>query len=284
MWNRTYVPKLRTGEVPWLAGEASLTGLAPGSRLRILSHDPGDGGMSCLWHLPPGWAQPLPYALAADAELFVLEGELDEDGHRVRRGNYVHRRAGTLQPRVATRGGALLYAMWSATPALRETAAGGSASGGPADDATVGSEASLASADWIDSEAMADQPTPVVGPPLGINVRVLRRDVATGGMTLIVDIPRGWEEARSRHHDCVEESYKLHGDIWMHENHRPHVLEAGDYFFRPPRIKHGPMRTLNGTASLIRFSATVVNHYGPLDDDERVVEPPRVRPAVASGR
>jgi hypothetical protein len=42
------------------------------------------------------------------------------------------------------------------------------------------------------------------------------------------------------------------------------VLAAGDYFFRPPRIKHGPMRTERGTSSLIRFSGVVENHYGPL--------------------
>ena len=47
---------------------------------------------------------------------------------------------------------------------------------------------------------------------------------------------------------------------------KTYVLEAGDYFFRPPRIKHGPMRTQKGTTSLIRFSGTVVNHSGPIVD------------------
>jgi quercetin dioxygenase-like cupin family protein len=98
----------------------------------------------------------------------------------------------------------------------------------------------------------------------GITVRILRTDPQSGGMTMVINIPPGWAEPRSRHHDCVEESFKLSGDIWLEEDGRPHVLSAGDYFFRPPRIKHGPMRTEGGTSSLIRFSGVVVNHYGPL--------------------
>lgn len=261
MWNRTYVPRLRTGELPWRPAEDALTGLAPGTQLRVLSRDPADGAMTCLWRIPPGWSQALPFALAADAELFVLEGSLLENGQSLRGGAYLHRPAGMAYPWLASRDGATLYAMWSATPALRAvTAEAQRAAGGIAqtDAAPPGT--------WIDTGEMAEHPTPVQGPPAGINVRILRRDAASGGMTLIVSIEGSWEETRSEHHDCVEESYKLSGDIWLRENQRPHVLEAGDYFFRPPRIKHGPMRTQKGTASLIRFSGAVVNHYGPIVD------------------
>lgn len=269
MWNRPYVPRLHSGELPWLGAEGSLAGLAPGAQLRILSRDDGDGAMTCLWRLPPGWSQPQPWSLAADAEYFVLEGSLREGERAVRGGAYLHRRAGTLHPAWRTHEGALLYAMWSAAPAPRiammaddAASAGASASIG----ATASAGATRSMGEWIDTGAMTEHPTPVEGPVPGINVRILRRDESTGGMTLIVAIPRGWEELRSEHHDCVEESFKLSGDIWLRENHRPHVLAAGDYFFRPPRIKHGPMRTRDGTASLIRFSATVVNHYGPIVD------------------
>ena len=80
MWNRTYVPRLRTGELPWRPAEDSLTGLAPGTQLRVLSRDPADGAMTCLWRIPPGWSQALPFALAADAELFVLHNVTDIGG------------------------------------------------------------------------------------------------------------------------------------------------------------------------------------------------------------
>lgn len=270
MWNRPYVPRLRSGELPWMPAEASLTGLAPGTQLRVLSRDPADGAMSCLWRIPPGWSQALPFALAADAELFVLEGSLLENGQSLHGGAYLHRPAGMAYPWLASRDGATLYAMWSATPALREVTAEGQRAAEAAH--VVPADGGIALTDatppgtWIDTGGMAEHPTPVHGPPAGISVRILRRDATTGGMTLIVSIEGSWEETRSEHHDCVEESFKLSGDIWLRENQRPHVLEAGDYFFRPPRIKHGPMRTQKGTTSLIRFSGTVVNHYGPIVD------------------
>jgi quercetin dioxygenase-like cupin family protein len=117
----------------------------------------------------------------------------------------------------------------------------------------------------VDTVNMPAVPTPVSGPPTGIVVKILNREAATGGMTMLVTIPPGWCEDRAEHHDCIEESYKVSGDIWIVENHSPHTLRAGDYFFRPPRIKHGPMKTTHGTTSLIRFSAKVENHYGPIE-------------------
>ena len=87
----------------------------------------------------------------------------------------------------------------------------------------------------------------------------------TGGLTMLITIPPGWQEDRAEHHDCYEESYKVSGDIWMVENGIAQDMSGGDYFYRPPKIKHGPMKTKNGTSSLIRFSATLVNHYGPVE-------------------
>lgn len=251
MWNRGYIPRLTTSELPWQEATAEVPGFAPGTQLRVLSRDPEDGAMTCLWRIPAGWVQPA-CALAADAELFVLAGSLDEESRHVPHGSYGFRPLGHLHPAVHSAGGALVLAMWSATPHCS-----GAGSLEPSEAQAV---------PWIDTHGMVEHPTPVAGPVPGINVRILRRDAASGGMTLIVAIPPRWEEPRSEHHDCVEESYKLSGEIWLRENHRPHVLSAGDYFFRPPRIKHGPMRTAQGTASLIRFSGTVVNHYGPIPD------------------
>jgi quercetin dioxygenase-like cupin family protein len=249
MWNRGYIPRLVTTALPWQDATAEAPGLAPGTQLRVLSRDPDDGAMTCLWRIPAGWTQPA-FALAADEELFVLAGSLDEEARHVPHGCYGFRPSGHRHPAVRSAGGALVLAMWSATP--RGSGAGRLEPG------------AAMPVPWIDTHEMVEQPTPVEGPVPGINVRILRQDPVTGGMTLIVAIPPRWEEPRSEHHDCVEESYKLSGEIWLRENQRPHTLAAGDYFFRPPRIKHGPMRTAKGTTSLIRFSGTVVNHYGPI--------------------
>ncbi len=251
MWNRPYAPRVRSGAVPAKRAEQTLHGLAPGTTLRVLSRDCGDGALTAIWEIPPGWTHPDVFTLAGAEALYVLEGELHKGNEKYGRGHYAYRPAGITHEAMASERGARLLMMWDAAPALLPPAS-----------VPHGPEAALL---WVDGNAVDEHPTPVQGPPTGITVRILRRDALTGGMTMIVSIPAGWEETRAEHHDCVEESFKLSGDIWLHENHRPHVLEAGDYFFRPPRIKHGPMRTLRGTSSLIRFSATVVNHYGPVD-------------------
>jgi quercetin dioxygenase-like cupin family protein len=250
MWERGYLPRVRTGEAPWQPAEALVRGLAPGTSLRLLSRDPGDGACTALWQLPPGWSHPKPFTLAAPEAIYVLEGDLRNGAYRYERGHYAWRPAGAAHGPLSTDGGALVLALWDADPAHH---APGSVPAGPGEPLP-----------WVDGNAIDEHPTPVEGPVAGITVRILRTDPDTGGMTMVINIPPGWTEPRSRHHDCVEESFKLSGDIWLEENGRPHVLAAGDYFFRPPRIKHGPMRTERGTSSLIRFSGVVENHYGPL--------------------
>ncbi len=252
MWDRPYVPRVRSRDVVPVAGETFLAGLAPGTQLRVLSRDPGNGALTAIWEIPPRWVHERPFSLAGGEALFVLDGDFSKGSCHYGRGHYAYRAGGTPQGFMESVRGARLLMMWDAAPRLL-----------PAGSIPLAPGESL---EWVDGNAVDEMPTPVEGPPAGITVRILRRDASSGGMTLIVSIPPGWEELRSEHHDCVEESFKLSGDIWLRENHRPQVLEADDYFFRPPRIKHGPMRTRQGTASLIRFSGPVVNHYGPIED------------------
>lgn len=250
MWNRPYLPRVPSGTLAETSAEQMLRGLRPGTTLRVLSRDAGDGAATCLWRIPPGWSHREDFTLGGGEALYLLQGDLCIGEQRYAAGHYGYRPAGRTREGVCSETGALVYAMWDAAPVLREPGT-----------VPIGSEQPIL---WLDGNAMDEHPTPVEGPVAGIMVRILRRDTTTGGMTLIIRIPPGWEEPRSEHHDCVEESFKLTGDIWLHEDGVPQTLSAGDYFFRPPRIKHGPMRTLAGTSSLIRFSATVVNHYGPL--------------------
>jgi len=250
MWNRPYVPRVRSADVSPVPAESQLGGLTPGTRLRVLSRDETDGALTGIWEIPAGWSHEASFSLAGGEALYVLHGDFSKGRQRYGRGHYAYRTAGQPQGPIASESGATLLMMWDAAPRLLR-----------AGSVPLGTEPSL---EWIDGDAVDEHPTPVEGPPVGITVRILRRDALSGGMTMIVNIPPGWEESRSEHHDCVEESFKLSGEIWLRENHRPQVLEAGDYFFRPPRIKHGPMRTRSGTSSLIRFSGAVVNHYGPI--------------------
>lgn len=252
MWERGYIPRRRSVELPWLGAAAAGADFGAGTVVRMLSVDPADGACTCLWRVPAGWHRDEPTCLPGAEALYVLAGELDIARRRHRAGHYLFHPAGAAKGPLRSDSGALLLAMWDARPG----------SGAPEEVRHVVGDAGPVVS--IDTRSMEGRPTPVPGPVAGILVKILRVDAATGGMTMLVTIPPGWTEPRSEHHDCIEESYKLDGAIDLEENGVAHTLEAGDYFFRPPRIKHGPMRTIGGTTSLIRFSAPVVNHYGPL--------------------
>lgn len=247
-WDRGYVRRLRTDSLPWFDG-ALLGRVAEGTQVRILSKDAVDGAVTCMWRLPAGWSLQGGHALAGGESMFVLQGEVTVGERRFGPRCFGYRPAHTARDALATRDGTVLLMMWDASPALVEPA-----------EATASDDGTI----FIDTGATPARPTFVDGPVPGITVKVLRQVPETGGMTLLVSIPPGWHEPRAEHHDCIEESFKLEGDMRLVENGIEHTLLAGDYFFRPPRIKHGPMWTTAGTTSLIRFSATVVNHYGPV--------------------
>jgi anti-sigma factor ChrR (cupin superfamily) len=253
MWNRGYIPKLRTGELPWAPIDSLAPGFAPGTSVRVLSRDLANGASTCLWKIPPGWQHPRSYALELGEALFVLDGELSKGGERYRQGFYSYRPRGFVHEPMQSSEGAIVLAMWDGDLQMRR----------PIADVALNEEPVLC----IDTGTVTGVPTFVEGPVPGITVKLLRTDKRTGGMTLLISIPSGWTEARSEHHHCVEESFKTAGEIQLTENGQDQTLAAGDYFFRPPRIKHGPMHTPRGTTSLIRFSAKVENYYGPLDAD-----------------
>jgi len=249
MWNRPYIPRQPSADVTPIDFAAFAPSLDLGGSVRVLSRDAGDGASTCLWTVPAGWRHPGGYRLAGAEHLFVLEGDIQIGPNRFRPGCYGYRSPGYMHEPRASEGGAVILASWD-----RALMPGGQADG-PVGDGKV----------FVDTAAMPAMPTPVAGPPTGIVVKILNHEPATGGMSMLITIPPGWTEDRAEHHDCVEESFKVAGDISIVEDGKPHTLAAGDYFFRPPRIKHGPMKTAHGTTSLIRFSAAVVNHYGPIE-------------------
>jgi quercetin dioxygenase-like cupin family protein len=249
MWDRAYIPQLCSTQLPWEDAATVAPTLAPGTQVRILSRDSGANASTCMWRIPAGWSHPDPFRLTGDQQLFILEGALTSGTAALGSGCYACHEAGALHQSMSSAAGAIALVMWD---------------GWAKSDDTGGTSREDGGITMIDTTSVDGRPTPIEGPVPGILVKMLRNVPATGGMTLLMTIPPGWHEPRSEHHDCHEESFKLDGDIWIMENGVEQVLNTGDYFYRPPRIKHGPMRTESGTTSLIRFSATLVNHYGPL--------------------
>jgi quercetin dioxygenase-like cupin family protein len=252
MWNRPYVPRLQPQAHRWRTFEGFAPDLPLGGEVTVLSADPEDGASSCLWRIPAGFNSAGGHVLSGGEQLFVLEGSFTKGDHLYTEGCYGYRAPRTRHEPLSSDDGALVLAFWdselrpSPRPFQRQ---------GPSGDGAI----------FVDTNSMDYKVHDVPGPAEGIVVKLLNREAATGGSTMIVTIGGGWDEHRAEHHDCVEESYKLAGDIRIVENGHEHILSAGDYFFRPPRIKHGPMNTERGTSSLIRFSGELVNHYGPLD-------------------
>ncbi len=247
MWKRDYTEHLRSSQVPWFESGLVARGLTPGTQLRTLSVDRADGASTCIWRIPPRWRHEARFRLAAHEQLFVLEGSLRKGETNYERHAYAFQPAGSLHGAMSGVEGAVVLAMWDGELDLA------SAAGANADAPNV-----------LHTDHMDWQPTIAEGPDAGIMVKVLRRAPATGEMTFIVGILPNWRESRSEHHDCVEESFKLSGDMEIYEAGSTRILEAGDYFWRPPYVEHGPMLSRTGTMSLIRVSSTLVNHYSPV--------------------
>jgi hypothetical protein len=126
------------------------------------------------------------------------------------------------------------------------------------------------------------EPTVATGPAAGIKVKRLREVEDTGEMTFIVGIMPNWYEPRQEHHPCVEESFKIFGDMNLNtELGERMVMPENSYFYRPPWIKHGPLYTRTGTMSIVRVSSTLVNRYMPLEEDPEYLEHLRQREAAA---
>ena len=245
MWDRPYIPKLSSDTLPWCDAAEVLHDAAAGSRLRILSADQDADAKSCLWHVSAGWQAKAALRCSEALQLFLIEGDLTAGRHRLTTKTYASFDAGMSTGLLRTDKGALILLLQD----------------GPI---TATKVSDFPQPRIVDVAAETLYPTPVEGPVPGIVVKVLRTDEQTGGMTMYMEIPPGWTEPRSEHHDCIEESYKLAGEITLEENGNEQILSVGDYFFRPPRIKHGRMHTVQGTTSIIRFSARPENHYGPL--------------------
>lgn len=250
MWSRPYQPRLASRNVNEEPTDLRCPGLNRGTFLRVLSTDRDTRALTGLWRIPPGWQHTHSWFRSADESIFVLKGDFCCDGHHHLMGEFVHRGRGTVSHSLRSDSGALLYVMWDGAMQARKHSDRQGIIKGPS---------------VVDTKKVRHVPTPIAGPPQGITVCMLHQDAQTGGMIMLVDIEPGWSEDRSEHHDCVEESFKISGSIWLMENGEEHILKAGDYFFRPPNIKHGPMRTERGTSSIIRFSSTVTNHYEPLE-------------------
>ena len=191
-----------------------------GASRRMLSADADGGGDStALVHVPPAWSGDLA-ASTRPMEIFVLDGTLTVAHSVCRPGVHAFVPARHAQAKAESPGGCAALVMVEPDRA-------------PDDDMAV-----------VDSNDMPWTGPPVDGPvPQGIVVKRLRVAPGTGDVSWIAAVVPGWRESRAEVHETIEECLMLRGDILLG---RRGVMGPGSYFWRPPRVEHGPMCSLSG--------------------------------------
>jgi hypothetical protein len=211
--------------LPWQTGAAA--GARADLAAKVLSRDADSGEASLILRYPPGWSRTDPEALAAEEEMYVLDGEIAIDGRIYRRDSYACFPAGYVRSHAESPRGCVALTFFDAVPAL--TAAP------MRSDTPLVEHLDLYAMPW---DAKAADPTLEW---MGNRRKVLRWDPVHDQKATFVFatpphiFPADWR-CPTLTHPCVEESFMLAGEITG-----PHGRQGpGAYFWRPAGIgRHG---------------------------------------------
>jgi hypothetical protein len=192
-------------------------GILAGTRRRMLSEDDRDGSYTALVSFPAGWRGTL--GGARPVELLTLTGAGSFAGTDFEAG------------------------MWAWVP----TNAAAELELAEAGDALVMVEpvrevpGEVEIVDCV--ERRYAEGHSVHGVPHGLARKILRRDPDVGDRTWLAGVPPGWLGFRGEIHPTVEEALLIRGDCLLDNSGG---MVAGDYFWRPGGIHHGPFATRSG--------------------------------------
>jgi hypothetical protein len=237
--------------LPWALG------LPGGARddvdAKVLSHDSQSGEFTAVVKYPPGWSRPEPESLAAEEEIYVLDGAITINGQTYGRDSYACLPKHYNRASSTSTNGCVALSFFD----------------GPAAESKPGAkhDPAMPLVEGLNVYAMRWDAKPA-DPSLewmGNRRKVLRMDpVYKQKATFIISTPphiypENWA-CPTLTHPCVEESFMLAGDMTG-----PHGrMTPGAYFWRPAEIAHGPFGTRDGGMSLIRFRhGPHVNVWGP---------------------
>lgn len=103
---------IETESLPWIE-------TSPGSRMKVIYHDPATGMLTILAKLEPGAG--IPQHTHEDLEqTFVLEGSLEDDEGACTAGNFVIRAKGSRHSPIAPNGCTMLVFFLKPTEALKK--------------------------------------------------------------------------------------------------------------------------------------------------------------------
>lgn len=210
----------------------------PGVTMRMLSLDDETGAASTMLRYPPGFHLATPPALAADEEIFVIEGDLSIGDIHLGPHGYAFLPQGMERGAMTSAKGAVTLSLFSAAPEP-----GGAAGYRPDKRIAIPDTRSIGAATGprkhMNSEGFDHS---------GTVHKLLRKDPDTGEMSWLIGLLPGWATSQAETHPIAEEEFSLGGDIHMPTG----VMRSGGYFFRPPGIQHGPFGTVCGTLHFAR--------------------------------
>ena len=227
---------LQVPSAPW-----NPPGLAPGAALRPLAKDPSSGGFTGLVDLPAGFDSETAVSCAAEMRLFVIDGELQMNDHRLGPGGFCYHPAGSGQGRWRSPEGARAFAVFLEAPQFRSDSDAPAANAIPALDSFA--------MDWHNPLDASD-PSQDFRP--GIFVKVLHVDPETRASTHLAGLMPGWYAEGIEEHPVYEENYCLQGDVLIGEvgGEPGYTMVVGSYMCRPPGVRHGPLASKNGNVNL----------------------------------
>lgn len=214
---------------------------------RNLSVDEEDGSASTRVNFLSDFGKPAGIH-HADTEWFVLEGEITVGDTTMGEGGYFWAGKGVWTPHVTAKEGTkiLLY---------REYGDWGF-------DTTDVAESKPGTTQTLTVDATGKrewEPVVKAGPALGLWIKMLHRDPATGFYSRLIWAEPGWTDHRLAHHHVYEEAFTIAGDMVYNFGD----LDQGTYFFRPGFVKHGHFISGEeaGCTWLIRSDGDLVNMY-----------------------
>lgn len=256
---RPHVELIQEADLCWHAAE--LPKSEGKVRQRNLSYDEENGAASCKLIFDSAWSRGGGYH-HADTEWYVLEGEIKLGRRILGKGGYFRAPAGLRIPEMSVRAGTEVLIFrefndWGFTSSRKNRAKfvprGLNTASNEQGELTVLDTFRM---EWMPNIYEGDQQR-------FLKLKLLYHDPAPkddpekGFVTMMCWAPPGWSDARMVHHPVFEEAYTIDG----HLDYNFGRLDAGTYFFRPARVKHGHFISgaERGFTGIFRMDGTIIN-------------------------
>jgi len=241
--------------------EAELTRGQGKARQRNLSYDEEDGSASTRVIFESAWERPAGYN-HSDVEWYVVNGAIKIGERLLGKGAYYRAPAGLCVPAMSVQEGTEVllfreYGDWGFSVSKKNRSdfipRGGNTGSEEQGELTV-----------VDTSRMEWMPNVYEGDTQRfLKLKLLYHDPAPadandkGFVTMLAWAPPGWSDNRMVHHPVFEEAYSLEGNLVYNFG----TLDAGTYFFRPAKVKHGHFVAgeERGWMGFFRLDGTLVN-------------------------